>query len=118
MQQRATPGTSGSAHQRTAPELEDHPGTAAAELTASGRVAADTIRLAVTELEHRALHDLPADAIVGLRTALLDKRLLTRFYRPATLADPRAKAGWVEPDLAPFPWADTDRRQAGEAQAR
>ncbi|MCX4683165.1 hypothetical protein OG401_02370 [Kitasatospora purpeofusca] len=66
-------------------------------------MAADTIRLAVTELEHRAL---------------LDKRLLTRFYRPATLADPRAKAGWVEPDLAPFPWADTDRRQAGEARAR
>ncbi|MEK2491710.1 hypothetical protein WN990_19355 [Kitasatospora purpeofusca] len=50
--------------------------------------------------------------------ALLDKRLLTRFYRPATLAHPRAKADWVEPDLAPFPWADTDRRQAGEARAR
>ncbi|MFD4908761.1 hypothetical protein [Kitasatospora purpeofusca] len=50
--------------------------------------------------------------------ALLDKRLLTRFYRPATLADPQAKAGWVEPDLAPFPWADTDRWQAGEARAR
>ncbi|CAN3978000.1 MarR family winged helix-turn-helix transcriptional regulator [Kitasatospora purpeofusca] len=40
------------------------------ELTASGRVAADTIRLAVTELEHRALHHLPADAIASLRTAL------------------------------------------------
>ncbi|CAN3978001.1 hypothetical protein [Kitasatospora purpeofusca] len=50
--------------------------------------------------------------------ALLDKRLLTRFYRPATLADPQAKAGWVEPDLVPFPWADTDRRQAGEARGR
>jgi hypothetical protein len=36
--------------------------------------------------------------------ALLDKRLLTRFYRPATLASPQAKTGWVEPDLAPFPW--------------
>ncbi|KJK59230.1 hypothetical protein [Saccharothrix sp. ST-888] len=34
---------------------------------------------------------------------LLDKRLLTRFYRPATLAGPQAKNGWVEPDLAPFP---------------
>ena len=36
--------------------------------------------------------------------ALLDKRLLTRFYRPATLASPPARTGWVEPDLAPFPW--------------
>jgi hypothetical protein len=41
--------------------------------------------------------------------ALLDKRLLTRFYRPATLAGPRAKNGWVEPDLAPFPWPDAGR---------
>jgi hypothetical protein len=38
--------------------------------------------------------------------ALLDKRLLTRFYRPATLAAPQARNGWVEPDLAPFPWRD------------
>jgi hypothetical protein len=36
--------------------------------------------------------------------ALLDKRLLTRFYRPATLASPQARTGWVEPDLNPFPW--------------
>lgn len=35
---------------------------------------------------------------------LLDKRLLTSFYRSSTLADPRARQGWVEPDLAPFPW--------------
>ncbi|MER6101883.1 hypothetical protein ABT115_05935 [Streptomyces sp. NPDC001832] len=41
--------------------------------------------------------------------ALLDKRLLTRFYRPATLAGPQAKNGWVEPDLAPFPWQDADQ---------
>ncbi|MEV6395476.1 hypothetical protein AB0M39_11980 [Streptomyces sp. NPDC051907] len=40
---------------------------------------------------------------------LLDKRLLTRFYRPATLASASARTGWVEPDLAPFPW-----RRAGE----
>jgi len=38
--------------------------------------------------------------------ALLDKRLLTRFYRPATLAARQARSGWVEPDLAPFPWRD------------
>jgi hypothetical protein len=36
--------------------------------------------------------------------ALLDKRLLTRFYRPATLAGTPARSGWVEPDAAPFPW--------------
>ena len=36
--------------------------------------------------------------------ALLDKRLLTRFYRPATLASPQAKTAWIEPDLTPFPW--------------
>jgi hypothetical protein len=41
--------------------------------------------------------------------ALLDKRLLTRFYRPATLASAPAKAGWVAPDLAPFPWCGPDR---------
>jgi hypothetical protein len=36
--------------------------------------------------------------------ALLDKRLLTRHYRPATLASPAAREGWVTPDLAAFPW--------------
>ncbi|WP_051755850.1 MarR family winged helix-turn-helix transcriptional regulator [Kitasatospora purpeofusca] len=40
------------------------------ELTASGRVAADTIRGAITDLERRALRGLPADAIASLRTAL------------------------------------------------
>jgi hypothetical protein len=35
---------------------------------------------------------------------LLSKRLLARHYRSATLASQRAKVGWVEPDLAPFPW--------------
>ncbi len=39
--------------------------------------------------------------------ALLGKRVLTRHYRPATLASQQAKVGWVEPDLAPFPWPDT-----------
>jgi hypothetical protein len=38
--------------------------------------------------------------------ALLDKRLLLRFYRPATLAARPARTGWVEPDLAPFPWPE------------
>ncbi|MCZ0978806.1 hypothetical protein O1L60_04810 [Streptomyces diastatochromogenes] len=31
---------------------------------------------------------------------LLDKDLLARFYRPATLASDEARAAWVEPDLA------------------
>jgi hypothetical protein len=37
--------------------------------------------------------------------ALLDKRLLTRHYSPAALASPRARNGWVEPDVAAFPWS-------------
>jgi hypothetical protein len=37
--------------------------------------------------------------------ALLDKRLLARHYRSSTLASTAARAGWVEPDLAPFPWS-------------
>ncbi|MFF3858667.1 MarR family winged helix-turn-helix transcriptional regulator [Streptomyces sp. NPDC002209] len=40
------------------------------ELTASGRVAADTIRQAIADLEQRALGGLPGDAIAGLRAAL------------------------------------------------
>jgi len=48
--------------------------------------------------------DADFDTFVKLNSALLDKRLLTRFYRPATLAAQRARQGWVEPDLAPFPW--------------
>ncbi|MEU9234151.1 MarR family winged helix-turn-helix transcriptional regulator [Streptomyces subrutilus] len=40
------------------------------ELTPSGRAAATTIRGALTGLEHRALGDLPPEAIAGLRTAL------------------------------------------------
>jgi hypothetical protein len=49
--------------------------------------------------------------------ALLDKRLLTRFYRPATLAASRAKTGWVEPDLAPFPWRDRDSPGTSRTQS-
>ncbi len=49
-------------------------------------------------------------AFAGRCPALLGKRLLTRHYRPVTLASPQARAGWIEPDLAPFPW----RATAGE----
>jgi DNA-binding MarR family transcriptional regulator len=40
------------------------------ELTASGQVAAATIRQTVSDLERRALADLPPDVIVSLRAAL------------------------------------------------
>jgi hypothetical protein len=46
------------------------------------------------------------DTFVARNPALLDKRLLTRFYRPSTLASPAARTGWLPPDLAPFPWSD------------
>jgi hypothetical protein len=51
------------------------------------------------------------DTFADHHPALLDKRLLTRFYRSSTLADARAKAGWVEPDLASFPWQEALRDQ-------
>jgi len=40
------------------------------ELTPAGRRTAATIRQAVTELEHRALAALSAEALAGLRAAL------------------------------------------------
>ena len=40
------------------------------ELTASGRLTAATIRQAITDLERRALGNLPADAMTALRVAL------------------------------------------------
>jgi hypothetical protein len=43
------------------------------------------------------------DTFVGNNPALLDKRLLARFYRSSTLAT--AKLRWVEPDLVPLPRA-------------
>ncbi len=58
---------------------------------------------------HVAEHpDADFATFAGHNTALLDKRLLTRFYRPATLAGTAAKTGWVQPDLHPFPWQAGD----------
>lgn len=57
-------------------------------------------------------------AFAGHHTALLDKRLLTRFYHPATLASAQARTGWVEPDRAPFPWQDTSRPQPQDEGTR
>jgi hypothetical protein len=45
------------------------------------------------------------DLFAGRNPALLDKRLLSRHYRSATLASGPARDGWVEPDLLPFPWS-------------
>jgi hypothetical protein len=45
------------------------------------------------------------DVFAARHPALLDKRLLTKHYRSATLAAAQARRGWVEPDLVPFPWS-------------
>lgn len=66
-----------------------------------------TVSRAWVELiSHHVSHSGAADfdTFAEGNPALLDKRLLTRFYRPATLASTAARTGWVEPDLAPFPW--------------
>jgi hypothetical protein len=41
---------------------------------------------------------------VARNPALLDKRLLSRHYRSSTLASTAARTGWIDPDLASFPW--------------
>lgn len=43
------------------------------------------------------------DDLLRRNPGLTDKRLLTRFYHPRTLASPAARRGWVEPDLQAFP---------------
>jgi hypothetical protein len=48
------------------------------------------------------------DAFADQHPMLLDKTLLTCFYRTTTLASVPARAGWVEPDIAPFPWRQAD----------
>jgi hypothetical protein len=55
---------------------------------------------------HHALNDdaTDFDTFAARNPALLDKRLLARFYRSSTLAGDAARTGWVAPDLAPFPW--------------
>ena len=57
---------------------------------------------------HHAAHTSTDDfdTFVARNPELFDKRLLMRFYRSATLAGAAARSGWVEPDLAPFPWQD------------
>lgn len=67
-----------------------------------------TVTRAWTEIVARHVAADPSvtdfDAFAERYPALLDKRLLTRHYTTAALASPRARAGWVEPDLAAFGW--------------
>ncbi|MFB9908108.1 hypothetical protein [Allokutzneria oryzae] len=69
-----------------------------------------TVSRAWVELigHHAAEEASDFDAFADHHTALLDKRLLARFYRASTLASAAARTGWVEPDLAPFPWQHAD----------
>ena len=45
--------------------------------------------------------------LLALRPELLERRLLDRYYEPATLADPRAATMFVAPDRCPLPHART-----------
>lgn len=53
-----------------------------------------------------ASNDDNFDTFADRYPALLDKRLLARYYRSSTLATVEARSGWVEPDLMPLPRAD------------
>jgi hypothetical protein len=67
-----------------------------------------TVSRAWVELVAHHVDELPEagfDEYVGHNPALLDKRLLTRFYSSRSLASAPARSGWVEPDVAPFPWS-------------
>ena len=53
---------------------------------------------------HAAEHEIEDfDTFTRHNSALLDKRLLLRFYEPSTLASSVARTDWVKPDRAPFP---------------
>jgi len=65
-----------------------------------------TVSRAWVELVAHHVDEGPNDdfgRFIEHHSRLLDKRLLTRFYRPATLAGAAARTGWVEPDLEPLP---------------
>jgi hypothetical protein len=66
-----------------------------------------TVSRAWVELVAHHVDELPGagfDEYLAHNPALLDKRLLTRFYSSRTLASAPARTRWVEPDVAPFPW--------------
>ncbi len=39
---------------------------------------------------------------IQLHPELLDRNLLAKYYSPGRLETPEARAGWIEPDLAPL----------------
>ncbi|MCR2783648.1 MULTISPECIES: hypothetical protein [unclassified Microbacterium] len=51
----------------------------------------------------RAGHESDFSDFIQRNPALLDKRLLSRYYRSSALASVAARTGWVAPDLAPLP---------------
>lgn len=74
-----------------------------------------TVSRAWVELVGHHTTESPDADFARDHAALLDKRLLTRFYRPGTLARPAARRRWVEPDLAPFPWHPAQPCNVAEA---
>jgi hypothetical protein len=68
-----------------------------------------TITLAWTEIVGHHVAADPSvtdfDVFAERNQALFDKRLLSRHYTSALLASSQARAGWVEPDIAAFPWS-------------
>ena len=80
-----------------------------------------TVTRAWTELIGHHASETPEEDFARFadhHPALLDKRLLTRFYHSATLAGPHAKQSWVPPDLAPFPWQDSGGQETGRSWTR
>ncbi|MET7396027.1 hypothetical protein ABZS66_21290 [Dactylosporangium sp. NPDC005572] len=76
-----------------------------------------TISRAWVELVAVHASDVAEDfaGFLARNPALLDKRLLARFYRSSTLASPAARTGWVEPDLRPLPPAHSVGREQAPA---
>ncbi|HET6989060.1 MAG TPA: hypothetical protein VFI00_20710 [Kribbella sp.] len=65
-----------------------------------------TVSRAWVELTAYHMAEVPDesfDELVRRNPGLLNKRLLTHFYRSRTLASPAARAGWVQPDVRAFP---------------
>jgi hypothetical protein len=72
-----------------------------------------TVTRAWTEMVAHHVASCPPGAdfasFAGSNPPLFDKRLLARHYSARLLASPAARAGWVEPDLAGFPWRQIAR---------
>jgi len=65
-----------------------------------------TVSRAWVELTAYHMNEAPDetfDELLERNPGLLNKRLLTHFYEPRTLASTEARTSWVEPDVRPFP---------------